>query len=1094
MVTFTTTMPSTVLTGTSTVSTSSTETNANNNESADSVVPLLVDVTTVIDLPASATPGSVITVTVTSVNSGTATTPAQNVTTTVTLSDGTTRTITVGTLAPGASTVTTFTTTMPAGTLTGTSTIATTSTDVNPANNQSVDRVAPLLVDVTTTIDLPASAAPGSVITVTVTSANSGTATTPAQNVTMTVILSNGATQTIVVGTLAAGGSSVATFTTTMPSVTLTGTSTVATTNVETNITNNSSTDTVGVLVVDVTTTVDLPPNAAAGSVITVTVTTANSGTATTPAQNVTTTVTLSDGTTRTIPVGTLAPGASTVTTFTTTMPATTLTGTSTVITTSADANTTNNVSTDIVLPLIVDVRVLISGPTTTVTLGTPVIVTVTFSNEGAFDASNVTGTVSLPNGSVLSVLNVPVLAAKSSVTVTVTYVPPQSQGTNVLITATVATTTPETTLSNNIATVSIVVPAQRNAAISGRVWFDVDRDRTYDAPTPGALGGDVPLPNYRVEVLDARGEIAGTATTGPNGTYTVSGLLPGANYSVRFRNTVDGVIFGTPFNQAALTERGNPSTGVSTTTSSINAIGIRQVTLYNADIVVEQNLPLDPNGTVYDSVTRNPIGNATVTLYAPNGAGGWQLATPYLLNLNTGGNPANYQTGADGLYQFFVDPAKNPPTGTWLFVVTADGYRSVTPGGFDSSAGRTLSFAVNGGVATPGAGRPNDAILLPDDPRAGRCVANFIDRCEVSRFVSSPPVGANGADTNYVLKLVYSTFANAAPELFHNHIPMDRIDSRVDGRVLVTKAVDRSVVELGESVKYTISVRNTAETATLRGVVLQDVMPPGINLIPGTIRVSKLGQTSTLNVTMIGRSIELPVGTLAPNEIASVTYFARVAVGSQAGDGINRVHAVFNDPASGAPLKSNTAQAKVTVQGGVLSNEGCVIGKVYVDCNGNGNGSGAGNGNHLQGNAGGSNDLGIPGVRIVGLDGNFVITDSEGKYSVCGLPSRTHVFKLDRTTLPKGSRMTPSSNRNAGDGSSIFVDLRGGELHRADFIEGSCTKDVLDQVKARRAAGAVAAPETEKQMDFRIENQAPRPVQQILPAPRPSSGNGGVQ
>jgi len=100
----------------------------------------------------------------------------------------------------------------------------------------------------------------------------------------------------------------------------------------------------------------------------------------------------------------------------------------------------------------------------------------------------------------------------------------------------------------------------------------------------------------------------------------------------------------------------------------------------------------------------------------------------------------------------------------------------------------------------------------------------------------------------------------------------------------------------------------------------------------------------------------------------------------------------------------------------------------------------------------------------LVMLDGSYVVTDSEGKYSLCGVKPQTHVIKVDRTTLPAGARMLPSSNRNAGVGDSLFVDMKGGELARADFIEGSCSAEVLEQVKARRAQGGVAVPETRVQ------------------------------
>ena len=56
-----------------------------------------------------------------------------------------------------------------------------------------------------------------------------------------------------------------------------------------------------------------------------------------------------------------------------------------------------------------------------------------------------------------------------------------------------------------------------------------------------------------------------------------------------------------------------------------------------------------------------------------------------------------------------------------------------------------------------------------------------------------------------------------------------------------------------------------------------------------------------------------------------------------------------------------------------------------------------------------------------------------------------------------------PSSNRNAGVGDSLFVDMKGGEMHRADFIEGSCTPEVLDQIKTRREPGGVSLPQVEQ-------------------------------
>ena len=69
----------------------------------------------------------------------------------------------------------------------------------------------------------------------------------------------------------------------------------------------------------------------------------------------------------------------------------------------------------------------------------------------------------------------------------------------------------------------------------------------------------------------------------------------------------------------------------------------------------------------------------------------------------------------------------------------------------------------------------------------------------------------------------------------------------------------------------------------------------------------------------------------------------------------------------------------------------------------------------------------------------------------------------VDQTTLPRGSRLTTTSSRNAGDAGSLFLDLKNGELHRADVVEGSCSNRVLEQVKARRARGETQGVDTEQ-------------------------------
>jgi uncharacterized repeat protein (TIGR01451 family) len=129
------------------------------------------------------------------------------------------------------------------------------------------------------------------------------------------------------------------------------------------------------------------------------------------------------------------------------------------------------------------------------------------------------------------------------------------------------------------------------------------------------------------------------------------------------------------------------------------------------------------------------------------------------------------------------------------------------------------------------------------------------------------------------------------------------------------------------------------------------------------------------------------------------------------------------------------------------LQLDACIIGRVFADRNGN---------RILD-----EGEPGVPGVRLRLENGTAIETDVEGKYSYCGLTPATHVLKVDRTSLPEGARLVASSNRNAGDAESLFLDLKFGDVRRADFIVDA-EKDaapVLERIAERKARGEVWTP-----------------------------------
>ena len=256
---------------------------------------------------------------------------------------------------------------------------------------------------------------------------------------------------------------------------------------------------------------------------------------------------------------------------------------------------------------------------------------------------------------------------------------------------------------------------------------------------------------------------------------------------------------------------------------------------------------------------------------------------------------------------------------------------------------------------------------------------------------------------------------------------------------LVVDKEGDVKTAELGDYVNYTIKVKNNGKS-TVYDVELKDALPRGFDYVSGSLRVDN---AKTDDFTAEGKYQTLGLGDLAVNESKTVTY--RVLIGSSAlgGDGINRATAHGNDKENntGNTLVSREAQWPIEVERGVMNTDGIIIGKVYHDINRDG----------IQQKEDG--ELGVAGVRIYMENGNFIVTDPEGKYNFYGVSAKTHVLKVDSTTIPRETELVTQSNRNAGDAGSRFVDLKYGELHRADFAIVGGMGDSTERLNAELIA-----------------------------------------
>jgi uncharacterized repeat protein (TIGR01451 family) len=248
---------------------------------------------------------------------------------------------------------------------------------------------------------------------------------------------------------------------------------------------------------------------------------------------------------------------------------------------------------------------------------------------------------------------------------------------------------------------------------------------------------------------------------------------------------------------------------------------------------------------------------------------------------------------------------------------------------------------------------------------------------------------------------------------------------------MFVQKVASRTAAEIGDSVDYTVRIRNISGAA-LPDVTVTDKLPAGFAYQK---RTAKFEEAAVADPTGgAGPTLQFPVGTIPDGATVTLTYRVRIQAGALQGDGVNYAKARSAGP---TPVESNTGSARVQVQPGVFTDRGIVLGKVFVDANGN----------RIQD----VGEPGVPGVRIYMEDGTYVITDGEGKYSLYGLSPRTHVFKVDPATLPAGAKLVELSTRNAGSAGSRFVELKRSELHKADFAITAATPEILAEIADRR-------------------------------------------
>ena len=315
------------------------------------------------------------------------------------------------------------------------------------------------------------------------------------------------------------------------------------------------------------------------------------------------------------------------------------------------------------------------------------------------------------------------------------------------------------------------------------------------------------------MEVIDiASGASVGTATTDASGAYRVAGLEPGIELAVRFRDPASRVVFGYPVNgesaigsSGASCVAGTPTAGTPSSCPVAAPNPQLRVVLASGVNLPQQSLPIDPSGVVYDAVTRATVPGSVVTLTPSGVCTGWNPSTA-VVGASLGGYTVNgsaiaMTVGNDGLYQFLLAPTAPARCTFGITVAPPSGYSFVS----------TIIPPTAGTLAPAG----SESTTFAVQPQAGA------------------PTGVAGPATSYYLSI---SSGSAAPGIVHNHIPLDPI---AIGSLSLTKSGDRSVAEVGDSVRYTLTVTMASGGRPIQ-TSLVDRLPAGFTYIPGTATVNE--------------------------------------------------------------------------------------------------------------------------------------------------------------------------------------------------------------------------------------------------------------
>ena len=443
--------------------------------------------------------------------------------------------------------------------------------------------------------------------------------------------------------------------------------------------------------------------------------------------------------------------------------------------------------------------------------------------------------------------------------------------------------------------------------------------------------------------------------------------------------------------------------------TARYDSSGVTVEAISNLIQIGRDNILIDPLGAVSgcDGQPLASYASFSVALYEP-AAGGLDIGNLVALSPTQGADqlPPN----RENLNPFSLETSR----GRYNFLLDAD---------------MPLASSINAGLKQTSAGAQYILVIDPSDASAFRerrvkieilgTANNPANNSSVLSYratsLDGQPIGLDGLmERSWSVQIRDA----AVQRLVFAQLALDTALCE-SNQMRLTKSADRSAAQPGDAVVYRLSIQSLA-SANVDTMVATDTLPVGFELIPGSVSGQLNGVPVAVTTRQTGATVSFSVAeAIAPNQTLEIVYATRITPDAMRGSGRNSAVVTAERADNDFRLQAGPSTHQLVLDPGLLSDCGTLIGRVFEDKNFDGEQQ--------------TGEAGIPNAVIFLDDGNRIVTDADGLFSVQKMLPGQRTGTLDLSALP-GYTLAPNLYFNERNSDSRLVNLAPGGLVRMNF------------------------------------------------------------